>query len=118
MNPYKAKYLSPMIPSYNLQKTANFFITVLEFEVELNSEAYMVLRKGTCMVHLLKAGENIGQMECYLEIEGVEALWKKMEKASDGLRLKPIHNREYGMREIHIELPFTKALLFIGEYIK
>jgi len=42
---YQALYLSPMIPSYNLGETAQFFIDTLQFEVARDDEHYIIIYK-------------------------------------------------------------------------
>ena len=111
----QALYLSPMIPSYNLMETGNFFKNVLNFNSVLDTETYAVLQRNNLTVHLLRAGENIGQMEIYLEVDNVDELWNSIEKKLEGLKTKAPFDQDYGMREVHIEIPFTKTLLFIGQ---
>lgn len=115
MNSYQALYLSPMIPSYNLKETANFFKKVLDFTPVMDSDNYVVLQKNNLTVHFLQAGEDIGQMEFYLEVDNVDNLWSFIKDKIAGLKVKAPFDREYGMREIHIEIPYTKTLLFIGQ---
>ena len=35
---YKAKYLSPMIPSHNIEKTVSFFKNSLDFKIGRDAE--------------------------------------------------------------------------------
>jgi len=114
---YKALFLSPMIPSFNISETSNFFCTILDFSVMMDSPGYMILQKDNLTIHILNAGEDIGQMEFYLEVDDLESLWKSMEDKIKGLKVKAPFNRDYGMREIHIEIPKTNTLLFIGQPI-
>lgn len=115
---YKAIYLSPMIPSYNIRETAGFFRDILRFEPVMEEESYAIYQKDNLTVHLLPAGNDIGQMEFYLEVDDIDGLWEAICGSVAGLPLKGPFNREYGMREIHIGIPQTKALLFIGQVIK
>jgi catechol 2,3-dioxygenase-like lactoylglutathione lyase family enzyme len=115
---YKALYLSPMIPSFHLKETAGFFTGVLQFEYALNSDNYIILHKNNLTVHLLPAGENIGQMEFYLEVDDVDAVWHSVKEKLQHIKHREPFNREYGMREIHIAIPQTNTLLFIGQEIK
>jgi catechol 2,3-dioxygenase-like lactoylglutathione lyase family enzyme len=115
MHTYQALYLSPMIPSYNLKETANFFKSVLGFTPVLDTETYAVYQKNNLTIHILRAGEDIGQMEFYLEVDDVDSLWTSIKDKVEGLRVREPFDRDYGMREIHIEIPHTKTLLFIGQ---
>lgn len=114
---YKPIYLSPMIPSFNLGLTANFFINVLGFTTVLNYDSYKILVKDHISVHLLSAGENIGQMEFYLEVDNADVLWNSIKDKVIGLKVKPPFDQDYGMREIHIGIPETNTLMFIGSSI-
>jgi len=86
---YKALYLSPMIPSFNIQGTASFFKELLGFGVEMDTLNYIVLSKSKLTIHILGAGQDIGQMEFYLEVDDIEMVWNSI---SD--KLKDIKVRE------------------------
>jgi hypothetical protein len=115
---YKALYLSPMIPSFNLQVTSDFFQGVLGFSIKMDTPQYVILHKDNLTIHILNAGEDIGQMEFYLEVDDIDSLWKFIEDKVKGLKVRTPFNRDYGMREIHIEIPKTNTLLFIGQQIQ
>lgn len=115
---YKAQYLSPMIPSYDLEKTAAFFTNLFLFMLEMNVDNYIILSKDNLTIHLLKAGENIGQMEFYLEVDDINSLWESIKDKLTGIKVREPFDRDYGMREFHIEIPHTKTLMFVGQVIK
>lgn len=114
---YKAKYLSPMIPSYNLEKTVSFFIDLLDFKVERDDKTYFILYKDNLTVHILRAGSDIGEMEFYLVVDDIDQVWNNMKDKLEGMKVKEPFDREYGMREIHVIIPETKTLMFIGQEI-
>ena len=114
---YKALFLSPMIPSTNLAETVNFFRDTLDFSIELYNEVYAVCQKDNLTIHFLRAGQETGEMELFLEVDNVDTLWSKIKDKLMGLKYKEPFNQEYGMREIHICIPHTNALLFIGQKI-
>jgi len=66
----------------------------------------------------LRAGEDIGQMEFYLEVDDVDSLWDAIKDRMEGIKVRPPFDREYGMREMHIGVPQTNALVFIGQEIR
>ena len=113
---YKALHLSPMIPSYNMKETAAFFIDLLGFGKIMYNDGYIILQKDNLTIHILNAG-NIGEMEFYLEVNDVDGLWESVKDKLAGLKVREPFGREYGMREIHIIVPHTKTLLFIGQAI-
>lgn len=115
---YKAKYLSPMIPSYNIEKTAPFFKNALGFKIRRDDKTYIILHKDNLTVHVLRGGSDIGKMEVYLEVDNLEKVWNNMENKLEGIKVREPFDREYGMREIHVVIPETKALMFIGQEIK
>lgn len=117
MNTYKAIYLSPMIPSHDLGISAVFFTDLLDFSLHMDTEVYKILHKDGLTIHLLRAGEDIGQMEFYLEVDDVDVVWENIKDKLEGMHFRPPFDREYGMREIHIAVPSTETLLFIGSVI-
>ena len=114
---YKAKYLSPMIPSYNLEKTVSFFIDLLDFKIGRDDKTYFILCKDNLTIHILGAATDIGEMEFYLVVDDIEQVWSNMKDKLDGMKVREPFDREYGMREIHIIVPETKTLMFIGQEI-
>lgn len=112
---YKALYLSPIIPSYDLKKTGEFFKEILEFSPHMETDNYSIYFKDKQTVHLLRAGETIGQMEFYLEVDNLDSLWESIKDRLEGMHFRAPFDREYGMREFHLEIPHTKTLLFVGQ---
>ncbi len=115
---YKANHLSPMIPSFDVEKTVSFFTNLLDFKIGRDDKTYVILYKDKGMVHILRAGKDIGEMEFYLEVDDIEKVWDNMKDNLNGMKVKEPFNREYGMREIHVIIPETKTLMFIGQAIK
>ena len=115
---YTARYLSPMIPSYNIEGTIAFFKDVLDFHIEMSVPNYFVLSKNNLTIHILRAGEDIGQMEFYLEVDDVDAVWTAIGAKLKDIKVREPFDQDYGMREIHIAVPHTEALMFIGSTIK
>jgi hypothetical protein len=114
---YKALFLSPMIPSFNIEETARFFKEVLSFTPVIDSETYAICQKDNLTVHILRAGNDIGQMEFYLEVDNVDNLWADIKEKLSGLKVREPFNQDYRMREIHIGIPQTNTLLFIGQQL-
>jgi hypothetical protein len=48
----------------------------------------------------------------------VDELWSGIKDNVQQLQVKPPFGRKYGIREIHIGIPQTNTLLFIGQEIK
>jgi hypothetical protein len=115
---YKAKSLSPMIPSFKMEETVSFFKDLLHFNVFMDEETYAILYKDNSSVHVLRAGADIGEMEFYLEVDDIDQVWESIKDKLEGIKYKEPFDREYGMREIHIVIPQTKTLMFIGQAIR
>ena len=52
---YKALYLSPMVPSFNMNKTVSFFTDILEFKIGRDDKNYVIVYKDNLTVHILRA---------------------------------------------------------------
>ena len=105
-----------MVPSRDLLKTANFLVRALGFELSFESASYLVLTRGGYNLHLCQAGEQIGQMSIYLEVDDLDATWQTFTTAdTDAVRVREPFQQDYGMREFHTDLPHTETLLFVGE---
>jgi len=113
---YKAACISPMIPSFNIKETSAFFSDVLSFNTVMDLDGYAILEKDNLTIHILPAGD-IGEMEFYLEIDDIDGLWETIKDKLTGIKVREPFDREYGMREMHIIIPQTKTLLFIGSPI-
>ncbi|MFI5159325.1 MAG: hypothetical protein ACHQF4_10700 [Sphingobacteriales bacterium] len=111
---YKALYLSPMIPSYNIPETANFFKDIFGFSAAREEAGYVILYKDQQTIHILNAGD-IGEMEFYLEVDDLDGLRNTIKDKLDGIKTRAPLDREYGMREFHIIIPHTKTLMFVGQ---
>lgn len=114
---YKARHLSPMIPSFDITRTVSFFIDLLGFEILRDDKTYFILQKDNLTIHILRAGKDIGEMELYFEVDDLQLLWNSIKDNLDGIIFKEPFDQIYGMREIHLVIPKTKTLLFIGQQI-
>jgi hypothetical protein len=79
--------------------------------------SYAILYKDNLTIHILSAGTDIGEMEFYLEVDEIDHLWNNIKDKLTDIKVREPFNRDYGMREIHIIIPQTKTLLFIGQVI-
>jgi hypothetical protein len=55
-----------------------------------------------------------GHTEIYVEVSGINDLWKHVETFKDRYRIRDLFRREYGMTEFHVEDP-NGCLVFVGE---
>ncbi len=114
---YIAKQLSPMIPSYDLDRTVSFFLNLLDFKIARDDKTYFILYKDNLTVHIQRAGTDIGEMSFYLVVDDIEKVWQGMKDKLGDMKVREPFDREYGMREIHVIVPATKTLMFIGQEI-
>ena len=112
---YKAVYLSPMLPSFNIRETLYFFIDLFSFEVTRDDGDYVIIYKDNHLIHILSAGQDIGEMEFYLEVDDIDGLWESIKDKLTEIKVRPPFDREYGMREFHVIVPHTKTLMFVGQ---
>ena len=49
-----------------------------------------------------------------MEVDDVDRAWKTIKNKLGNIKHEPPFEREYGMKEIHIGVPQTNTLLFIG----
>jgi hypothetical protein len=112
---YRALYLSPMIPSFNVKETAHFFKNVFRFTVVRDDEHYTILSKDNLTIQICRAGKDIGEMSFYLEVDEIDKFWKMIKNKLKALKVRQPFDREYGMREFHLIIPQTKTLLFVGQ---
>ena len=114
---YKALHLSPMVPSSNVRETASFLEKVLGFTIVRDEKNYIILIKDSVMVHIAGSEEKPDLMEFYLEVDGIDAFWNAIKDNVSGLKVKSPFDQAYGMREVHIQLPATNTIMFIGQAI-
>ena len=93
---YKALYLSPMVPSYNIRETVRFFIELFEFELKRDNGNYAIVLKDNHLIHFLNASPDIGEMELYLEVENIDELWERIKDKMVNIKTRPPFDRDYG----------------------
>jgi hypothetical protein len=118
MTTYKALHLSPMNPSFHIKETSEFFKDIMGFSSVMDTITYAILQKDNLTIHISRAGQDIGQMEFYLEVDNIDNLWVSIKDKLTRLKVREPFDQEYGMREIHVAIPQTNTLLFIGQEIK
>lgn len=109
-------YISPMVPSTDVAGTAQFLERALGFTTKFYGD-YAICERDGLSLHLLPAGTDVGEQSIYIEVDDVDAMWPAMQPHVTAIRHKPPHDRDYHMREIHTDLPHTRAMLFVGQCI-
>lgn len=90
---------------------------MLDFKVGRDDKTYFILYKDNLTVHIQRAGSDIGEMSFYLNVHDIEKVWDNMKDKLNGMKVREPFDREYGMREVHVIIPETKTLMFIGQEI-
>ncbi|MGJ8643996.1 MAG: hypothetical protein ACSHX9_11350 [Luteolibacter sp.] len=99
-----------------MQRTKEFLITVLSFEVSLETPEYVILSRDGHDLHLCPAVDTPSQMSAYLEVDSLESAWAHFSSTNtEGIKIREPFQQAYGMKEFHVILPKTKTLLLIGE---
>lgn len=115
------KYLEsivPHIPSENMQETIDFMVDVLDFELSQHSNFYAELRSSNHVIGVLAAQAKPNEQSIYLRVKDIDTFWADTTQKLAQVNKKAPFDREYGMREIHLIIPATNTLLFIGSPIK
>jgi len=90
---------------------------LLDFKVGRDDKTYFILYKDNLTVHIQRAGSDIGEMSFYLNVDDIEKVWDNMKDKLNGMKVREPFDHEYGMREVHVIIPETKTLMFIGQEI-
>ncbi len=109
--------ITPHIPSEDRDKTINFMVDILGFESVRHSDAYCELTMGNHVLGVLSSDGEPNQQSIYLRVKDIDILWNEIkDKLDEGHQQHPF-DRDYGLREIHLIIPGTATLLFIGSAI-
>ncbi|MFZ0886684.1 MAG: VOC family protein [Candidatus Acidiferrales bacterium] len=115
-----AKRISPMLAVADMEETILFYQGVLGFNATIKSPDYSILERDGQTIHLQKAAsEDVmkcvrGHTEIYVEVSGINDLWKHAETFKDRYRIRDLFRQSYGMTEFHVEDP-NGCLVFVGE---
>ena len=115
---YKALYLSPMIQSSNIRETVLFFQEVLDFRIGRDDQSYVILYKDNLTLHVKHVEHEPDGLEFYLEVDEIDRLWAGIGDRLAGIKVREPFNQDYGMRELHIAVPHTRTILFIGQELR
>lgn len=75
---------------------------------------YGIVRTANTELHIQYTSDTPNEMSVYLLVENADDAWGNI-KDIKGLKAKAPFDQDYGMREVHVILPHTNTLLFIGE---
>jgi len=111
--------ITPHIPSSDKDETISFLVDILGFSFENHSEYYYSeLHSGNHVLGVQASQGEPNQQSIYLRVKDIDALWESINGKSESFRCHAPFDRDYGMREIHVVIPATETLLFIGSVIQ
>lgn len=114
------KEISPLIPVADVLKSAEFFENILGFSSVIKNEKFAIVKRDLASLRLIPAGDNVGQLACYIVADDVDELYQELrpelEKLPEG-RLRRPFNQTYGMREFHV-IDLDSLLIFFGSQIE
>jgi len=105
------------IPSESMDKTINFMVDILGFEAARRSDAYCELTMGNHVLGVLSSDGEPNQQSIYLRVKDIDILWNEIQDKLDDEHQQWPFDRDYGLREVHLIIPGTATLLFIGSAI-
>jgi catechol 2,3-dioxygenase-like lactoylglutathione lyase family enzyme len=116
----RAKRISPMLATANMEETILFYQGVLGFAPPMKSPEYSIMERDGQTIHFQKAASDEvmrcvrEHTEIYIEVSGIRALWEHVKTFKDRYRIRDLFEREYGMTEFHVADP-NGCLVFVGE---
>ncbi|MCG8312949.1 MAG: hypothetical protein MI976_07005 [Pseudomonadales bacterium] len=113
------KEVNPIIPVTDVFESANFFESVLGFHAELKEGDIAIIRRDGACLRLVPAGDSVGQLACYIVVDGLDDLYQELEPKLNMLpkgRVRAPFNQAYGMREFHV-IDLDSLLIFFGESV-
>ena len=110
--------ITPHIPSNNMKESISFMVEAFGFESNNHSDVYSELISNNHILGIIQAHGEPNQQSIYLRVNDVDTLWSKIKSKFEKVKHKAPFEQEYGMKEIHVVIPGTNTLLFIGSPIK
>jgi len=110
--------ITPHIPSEDMNETINFMVDVLGFKSTRHTDFYCELSLGCHVIGVLSSDGEPNQQSIYLRVKDIDILWADIRDKLDTEHQQRPFNRDYGMREIHLIVPGTATLLFVGSAIQ
>jgi catechol 2,3-dioxygenase-like lactoylglutathione lyase family enzyme len=116
----RAKRISPMLATADMEETILFYQGVLGFSPTMKSPEYSIMERDGQTIHFQKAASDEvmrcvrGHTEIYIEVSGIHALWEHVKTFKSHYQTRDLFEREYGMTEFHVADP-NGCLVFVGE---
>jgi len=117
---HKVKRISPMLAVEDMEKTLDFYASILGFNIAMKSPNYSIVDRDGATIHFMKAAnENVmkavrGHTDIYIEVDEIHGLWRHVQAFKDKYKVRDLFEPPYGMTEFHIEDP-NGCLIFVGQ---
>src|SRR6202795_2148482 len=101
----KARRISPMLVTADMEETLAFYQDVLGHTPLLKSPEYSIIERDGQTIHFQKAAsEEVmncvrGHTEIYIEVSGIHPLWEHVKAFKDRYGIRDLFDREYGRSE-------------------
>ena len=113
----------PQLPSGDIEKTANFFGTKLNFEIAAKFPEYkhLIVRRDSAEIHFWQADTEeeakaiASQSSCYIRVENIGLLFDELKSKGAPFRYE-LTEQPWGMLEMQIDDPYGNAIRF-GEQL-
>ena len=114
----------PQLPSGDIEKTAHFFRTKLNFEIAAKFPEYkhLIVRRDSAEIHFWEAdteqeAKTIGsQSSCYVRVQNIRSLFEELKRSGAPFQYE-LTEQPWGMLEMQIDDPYGNAIRF-GEQLK
>lgn len=103
------------IPSKNMRSTSEFFVSLFDFKIDVNTVQFIELKNKNYSIGLLKTETIKNEQSIYFEVSNIDELWRKIKDKITLHKHKELFKQEYGMKEFHVVIPETSTLLMVGE---
>ncbi|MGD8566943.1 MAG: VOC family protein [Gammaproteobacteria bacterium] len=115
----------PQLPTGDIEKTAEFFVSKLNFNIVEKFPEYkhLIIRRGSAEIHFWQAPTESEakaiavQSSCYIRVVNIEILFAEFMANSAPFCLRKT-KQPWGMYEMQINDPYGNAIRFGEEYIE
>jgi uncharacterized glyoxalase superfamily protein PhnB len=113
----------PQLPTGNIEKTAEFFESKLNFVIAEKFAEYkhLIIKRGKTEIHFWQAPTEAEakaiacQSSCYIRVENIKALFAEF-KANDAPFAYELTKQPWGMYEMQVNDPYGNAIRFGEQY--
>ena len=109
----------PQLPTGDIDRTAEFFESKLNFVVAEKFPEYnhLIVRRGRTEIHFWRApteteAQSIAsQSSCYIRVKNIEALFEELKKNGAPFAYE-LTKQPWGMKEMQVNDPYGNAIRF------